>query len=374
MIARDARYNDTMAFAVVRAPSRRLSRPHERRKFYLQQLQSENIDEATRTRWQHSLLAVEAELDRTTRVRWTKRDHVIVQIVDELGFATAEQVERRMSADPQLAALGTSRRGISNRMKMLYAHAWLDRPALQRALLYEHNASLIYTLGPAGARFLNRDDRKITDRSAKRKAVPLTLAHELEVNDALLTFRTAVQQAGLIFLDQNELVVPELKDASIRVPHPFGCKVSVAPPHLKDPIQLTAIPDRAFAVLHPDGARHTFLLEWDRQSMSVGDKRTRLLGKSSFIKKLYAYHAIWRQKLHEERWGVTRWRLLTITPSEKRIGSLLKAQRYVTGDRLAGLFLYSTPERLAKQGVLGPAWISAESDQVRIIEPSKVSS
>ena len=48
--------------------------------------------------------------------------------------------------------------------------------------LYDKITQARSTPGPAGARFLNRDDRKITDRSAKRKAVPLTLAHQLEVN------------------------------------------------------------------------------------------------------------------------------------------------------------------------------------------------
>jgi hypothetical protein len=254
-------------------------------------------------------------------------------------------------------------------MKLMFAHAWLDRPALQRALLYEHNASLIYCVGPAGTRVLAEHFGKC-GRSAKRAAVPLTLAHELEVNDAMLSIEAAVRAVGLTFLDQDDLVVPVVESAKLSIPHPFGTKVVVTPPHLDQSIQLTAIPDRAFAVLHPDGARHTFLLEWDRETMSIGNKQTRLVGKSSFIKKLFSYHAIWQQKLHESRWGVTRWRLLTVTASDKRIASMLKAQHCVTGGRLAGLFLYTTAQRLAEHGPLGPVWISAAGDGIRLLESS----
>ena len=100
--------------------------------------------------------------------------------------------------------------------------------------------------------------------------------------------------------------------------------------------------------------------------MSVGAKR--LTSKSSFARKVHSYLAAWKQQRHREQWGFKSFRVLTIAPSERRIASMMTVQRKITGDRLAALFLYATPERLNAAGAFGPAWLSTDTENISLLE------
>ena len=154
-------------------------------------------------------------------------------------------------------------------------------------------------------------------------------------------------------------------------PKPFACKFSVDLEQLKKPLPITIVADRLFRFRYTNDERHNFCLEQDRGTMTVGTKRTPMIGKSSFRKKQIGYFHLWKQGLHKEQWGFARFRVLTITTAEARIETMLEAQREVTNDTTHGLFLYSTPERIAEHGVLGPAWISAERDDVSLLDTRK---
>jgi hypothetical protein len=104
--------------------------------------------------------------------------------------------------------------------------------------------------------------------------------------------------------------------------------------------------------------------------MVVGTKQTKLT-KSSFRRKLIGYAQAFDKKKHAEVWGFQSFRVLTVTTSDARIESMLAAQREAT-DAPAGLFLYSTSERIAAHGALGPAWISAKAEGVSLLDTSKL--
>jgi hypothetical protein len=55
-----------------------------------------------------------------------------------------------------------------------------------------------------------------------------------------------------------------------------------------------------------------------------------LQGKSSFRRKLFAYWYLWQQRRHTAVWGFQSFRVLTITPSEKRLTTMRAALRDVT--------------------------------------------
>ena len=59
---------------------------------------------------------------------------------------------------------------------------------------------------------------------------------------------------------------------------------------------------------------------------------------------------------------------LPIAPSERRIASMMTKERKITGDRLAALFLYATPERLNAAGAFGPAWLSTDTENISLLE------
>ena len=90
--------------------------------------------------------------------------------------------------------------------------------------------------------------------------------------------------------------------------------------------------------------------------------------RSSYRRKLIGYFEAWKQGRHSAAVGLQAFRVLTVTTSEKRISHMLAVQREITKDSLAGFFLYTTRERIADHGPLGPAWISADADAVRLLE------
>ena len=75
----------------------------------------------------------------------------------------------------------------------------------------------------------------------------------------------------------------------------------------------------------------------------------------------------WRERRHTEAWGFQSFRVLTITPSEKRIDNMIAAQRAITNTAAAGLFLYTTPDRLAASGAFGDAWVNGAGEPVRLL-------
>jgi hypothetical protein len=125
------------------------------------------------------------------------------------------------------------------------------------------------------------------------------------------------------------------------------------------------VPDRLFSFSYPNGTRHNFALELDRGTMDV--KAKRIAGKSSFRRKLLGYFHAWREHKHTEVWGFQSFRVLTITTSDKRIANMASAQYEVTNGSAAGLFLYTTPDRLAVSGALGDAWANGIGEPVRLL-------
>src|SRR5688572_28571705 len=138
-------------------------------------------------------------------------------------------------------------------------------------------------------------------------------------------------------IDQDRLLAT-FPEETRRSSKPLACEQSVRLPQLKQRLALTTIPDRLFSLSYSDGTRHNFALERDRGTMSVGTKRTRLVGKSSIRKKQIGYLHLWKSGLHDKRWAFKRFRVLTITTSDKRIAKMLKVQREVTNNTAAGLF------------------------------------
>jgi protein involved in plasmid replication-relaxation len=296
------------------------------------------------------------------------RDLEILRIVARLGNASSPQIVRHVQA-----TLGGSERGILNRLKLLFDHKFLTRPKLQYVTLTTYNAPLCYGLGTRGARLLAEHGERINDNldwSARGAQVPLQLAHTLGVAESVLAFDAACRaQPGLHLIDQPSLV-DFMPDATRTAANPFSCVVPVKLPNKREPLDLTVIPDRLLCVHYPNNTRHAYALELDRGTMPIGDAKSKLVGRSTFRKKLLTYFHLWNQDLHDHRWGFQGgFRVLTVTTSEARIRSMLEAQREIT--TVTQLFLYSTPQRLATHGAFGPAWITSTHDSVSLLPTTK---
>jgi protein involved in plasmid replication-relaxation len=296
------------------------------------------------------------------------RDLAICSFVGRVGNASSDQIVRHI-----IDTLGGSERGIRNRLRLLFDHGFLTRPKLQYVTLTTYNAPLCYGLGTRGARLLAEHGERINDKldwSARGAQVPLQLEHTLGVAELILAFDTACRaHPGLQLVDQAALV-DVMPDAARSAANPFACVVPVKLADKREALDLTIIPDRLLCVLYPNNTRHAYALELDRGTMPVGDKKSKLLGRSTFRKKLLAYYHLWNQDLHDHRWGFKGgFRVLTVTTSEARIRSMLEAQREIT--TVSQLFLYSTPQRLTKHGAFGPAWITSTTDAVSLLPTIK---
>ncbi len=78
-------------------------------------------------------------------------------------------------------------------------------------------------------------------------------------------------------------------------------------------------------------------------------KSRQLVGKSSFRRKLLGYYQLWKEGLHTSQWGFKAFRVLTVTPSEKRIENMIAVQKEIVGEQGSNLFLFTTPTRLSRE-------------------------
>lgn len=293
----------------------------------------------------------------------TARDVAIVHAVARYRFLSSVQIAR---------CVGGSHQQILRRLRLLFDHAYLDRPAaqlLQLAHVLENgNQPLIYGLGRAGARLIAEQGDSQADKldwtTKNARATALFLAHTIETAEAMIAFDAACAvHPDVSLIDHHELI-PFMPEATRKARDPFRCRVSISFPTQREPLTLAVIPDRLFSLRFENDTRLNFALELDRGTMDIASRT--LVGKSSIRRKLIGYHQAWLQKRHMERWGFKSFRVLLLTPSEKRLENMIAAQQAVVGGEGSNLFLFSTPSRIAEKGALGPAWVSGKGVEIAL--------
>jgi protein involved in plasmid replication-relaxation len=311
--------------------------------------------------------------------RLTERDIDAVIAVAVHRFLFSHQIARLVGGSP---------RKMKYRLKHLWAHGYLDRPKNQRVYLSafydEGNLPLVYALGRRGAKLLAERGYPVDDKldwtTKNTRPVPHTFAHTIETAETMIAIDLACRESGAAHLIDHHQLLPYLPPATRDLPDPFACKVSIPlndlarylpkiARTLREPLKITVVPDRVFTLLYPDNTRHNFALELDRGTMDIKSKS--LLAKANVRKKIAGYFFASKQNLHNQLWGFQGMRVLIVTTSEARIRNMIAAQREVTGDTRGGLFLYSTLERLATHGPLGPAWITTTSDNFSFLPANK---
>lgn len=280
---------------------------------------------------------------------------------------------RFLSAPQIVRLIGGSEHALAVRLKLLFYHRFLDRPRHQHANLVfffdEGNHPLVYGLGKKGAAVLFERgmaiDAKLDWTMKNRRATAAFLAHTLETAEAMLAFQREIDaRDGVCLVDQHALL-PYLPPQSTQLRDPFRLRVVVAVPGKHAPVPIAVVPDRLFSFTYDGGTRHNFALELDRGTMDVAAKR--LVGKSSYRRKVIGYYHAWREKKHTSAWGFQSFRVLTITPSEKRIATMRKVQLEITKGAADGLFLYATPAAIARAGATAAIWTTGSGEAVRLL-------
>jgi hypothetical protein len=277
--------------------------------------------------------------------RLTDRDMQLLLSVSRFRFLTAEQLQR---------IDGGSARGVRNRLLHLTRAGHLLR--LRSSL----TSTFAYGLGTGGARLLAMHGQAINPRldwADKNDRTQFFLAHTTQIADVILHVERAASGVARL-RDHHELMScsPGFGNdpVALRVPVSLHDRPHVIP----------IIPDRLFALTYPDTTMQHFALELDRGTMDIWANR--LVGKSSFRRKLMAYAAAREQKRFTDVWGCKSLRVLTVTTSATRIEHMLCAQRRAIPHCPAGFFLYATMDDLARHGALGPAWTTIKGGHASI--------
>ena len=90
------------------------------------------------------------------------------------------------------------------------------------------------------------------------------------------------------------------------------------------------------------------------------------LSRSSFQRKLLAYHATWKQGLHKTRFGFPRFRVLTVTTSAERMQSMIDACGEHEGGH--GLFLFAEAGALLDSDPFTYLWTDGRGEKVQLLD------
>lgn len=291
-----------------------------------------------------------------------------------LAILAALATHRYLSTD-QIVRLdgGGSTPYIRHMLRLLHRHGLVERPAGQAAylssFLHQGNVSLVYAITRNGMRLLAEHRAPVdprldwTTRNIGTGSA-LFLAHALEISEFMLDCRLAMPaDRSLELVDHNDLL-PKFPAATRERKFPYQLVVNA---QLDDkPHTFTVVPDRIFRIRAPNH-HWNFLLEIDRGNESLSTRSKKITKKATWRKKLAGYTHAFRQGKFDETWGFPAARIVTVTTSDARIDHMLALQRDITASTAAGLYLYTTRERIKQHGVLGPAWRTASADNISLV-------
>ena len=259
--------------------------------------------------------------------RMQERDIQLLQLLADYRFLDTHQIA---SLQPR------GLRNLRRRLQYLFHAGLVDRPPRQHDFL-KPPMPLVYGLANKGADTLAevlQIDRGKIDWQTKNKEAGLPyIDHTLMIADFRATLTLAMQS-----LDRSRLLTwkqgPDLK-ATVKVK---GHTMAV-------------VPDGFFA-LESKGHLQHFFLEADRSTMTT----------RRFFRKLRAYWLWWRTGGHQRKFGISRFRVLTLTTSEKRKENLRKLARDADDERRGSpMFLFACNKSFSiedPQTILHPIWQS----------------
>ena len=190
------------------------------------------------------------------------------------------------------------------------------------------NTEAIYSIGSEGAKILKEKlgvDARVNLGSPSFS--PLFLNHILEIND----FWIALRDACLLGNGSCSLV-------SWWTEHKIRKQLQQAR-------ETSPIPDSRFTLQYADGTKSSFFLEIDR-----GSERTNIIRK-----KVASYLAYYLSGKHEADYGIKKFRVLMVTPDQRRLAQALKASAEVGANNM---FLFGLKDDVNANRILDKIWIT----------------
>lgn len=224
--------------------------------------------------------------EATAPLKLQPRDIALLRDVAEFRFLNTGQL---------LALHEGGRRNIVERLSRLYQHGYLDRPQSQTSARLT-SARMVYALGRGGAELLSKDaeEREGIYRRVREaeRTLPL-MAHALMISEFRVCLTLAAKEHGTKIT---------------RWAQGWDLKEILRSVHGENP---SLVPD-AFFTLEDNGDVINFFLEADRGTMPT----------ERFVNKLKTYWSWRSDERLKDKLRLTRFRVLTIAPSEGRSESL----------------------------------------------------
>lgn len=296
----------------------------------------------------------------SSAIQLTERDITILLALEQHRFLTTDH----------LLALteGSSRQGITRRLRELYDAKFVDRPRAQMmALSYADKRPMVYALGNEGAELLaNRFQMPLPDvywTEKNRRVKEKFVEHTLGISDFMVAMEIACRTSGNIRIITKDDMLTAAPEATRRKRHPFRWQTRIY--WNEQWHELAIVPDIIFGLHYtdkPEGKNKAyFMVEIDRGTMPV---TRRDIGQTSFARKLHSYADTFDRKLHLEQFGIKNFRVLTITTSKERAETMKAAFRSeIAAKAPSGLFLFMTKERV-QENIF--EWINGEDVGVYI--------
>lgn len=303
--------------------------------------------------------------ERKTRFRRVTAKNLPHIEINERDLEILKQVAKyRFLRSTHVAALvGGSAQHVVRRLQLLYHHQYLDRIREQLPLYaYLGSKPMVYGVGNQGAQLLSAWSglpRGKINWAAKNKTVgPIFLAHTLLVADVLVALDVACRKNGAVRLIEVDELLAQAPPATRRSKNPLGWQVPVR--YQDSALRLGVIPDRIFGLHFLDRVegrnKAYFFLEADRATMPV--IRTDLR-QTSFYRKMLAYYETWKQAFHTNRYGISNFRVLTVTSSPDRVKTLVAANKRLNDGKGSALFLFTDDASVkASEDLLRLRWQS----------------
>ena len=258
------------------------------------------------------------------------RDITLLRDVGEFRFLNTPQI---------LALHKGGERNLLRRLSSLFQHGYLDRPEKQTSAKLS-SSHMVYALGRKGAELLSKDAKEREGIYRRVKEVERTLplmAHSLMISQFRVCLTLAAKAHGVKIT---------------RFTQGYDLKEILRDVHGENP---SLVPD-AFFTLEEKGDVINFFLEADRGTMTA----------ERFVNKLKIYWS-WRDDERlKKKLRLSRFRVLTIAPSERRSDSLRNAGKGgdPRGDgSLMFLFTSETKYSLSEpKKILDPIWKSPKDD------------
>ncbi|MEJ8563282.1 replication-relaxation family protein [Yoonia sp. GPGPB17] len=283
---------------------------------------------------------------KAATIQLTERDITILRALEQHRFLTTDH----------LLALtgGTSRQGLTRRLRELYDAKYIDRPRAQMmALAYADKRPMIYALGNEGAELLsNRFQMALPDvywTEKNRRVKEKFVEHTLGISDFMVSLETACRDAGNIRIITKDDMLTASPEATRRKRHPVRWQTRI---HWNNQWHDVAIvPDIIFGLHYtdrPEGKNKAyFMVEIDRGTMPITRRDIR---QTSFARKLHSYADTFERKLHVEHFGIKNFRVLTVTTSKERVETMIGAYKSEIVTRAPqGLFLFRTKDSIPQK-------------------------